>query len=258
MSEEKKLVWIKKVEKKGKKYLVYINDEDEGIAFTEEQIVSYRIIKGNSFYQEAFEKIIESLDVGKAFDKVLKYIDYKPRTEKEVFDYLEDLALSKEQIDELILKLKNIHFIDDERYAKIFVEEQIRHQYGPNMIRHQLLNKGITQELIDKYLTEYDHNMMYENALDMANKTLKTVIGLPFLKQKETIYSRLTRMGYDYSIINQVLNKLSYSEVNIDLLIKEYQKLLNKEFDQNKIITKLMAKGYSYQDIKKVINDSNE
>ena len=52
MDKEEKLIWIKKVVLKGKKYLVYINDEDEGISFTEDQIVNNRIVKGNSFYED--------------------------------------------------------------------------------------------------------------------------------------------------------------------------------------------------------------
>ena len=255
MADAEKLVWIKKVVKKGKKYLVYINDEDEGIIFTEDQIVNYRIIKGNSFYQKDFDRIIDSLDLGKALDKVLKYIDYKPRTEKEAADYLLNLALTNDQIDELIQKLKDLHFIDDERYTRMFVEEGIRHQNGPNLIRHQLLNKGIKPELIDQFLANYTDLEQHDNALDMANKTLKTVIGLPYLKQKESIYSRLNRMGYDYSVINQVLSVISYSKVDNNRLIMEYQKLLTKELDQNKIVTRLMAKGYTYQDIKKVMSE---
>ena len=45
MEKEEKLIWIKKVVAKGKKYLVYINDEVEGISFTEEAIVNNRIIR---------------------------------------------------------------------------------------------------------------------------------------------------------------------------------------------------------------------
>lgn len=250
---EDTLVWIKQVVKKGKKYLVYINEQTEGIAFTEDQIVNYRIIKGNSFKQSEFEQIIAALDIGKIYDKVLKYIDYKPRTANEVITYLSNYALTEDQINEILVKLKQIRFVDDERYTKTFIEEQIRHQVGPKMIRHQLLNKGIEIVLIDQYLIHYEDQDVVSNALAIANKTLKTVVGLPIVKQKETIYSRLNRMGYDYAIINKVLSTISYSEVNSELLIKEYLKLVAKEKDQNKIINKLMAKGYNYQEIKKVI-----
>ena len=89
----------------------------------------------------------------------------------------------------------------------------------------------------------------------MANKTLKTVIGLPVSKQKESVYTRLYRMGYDYSIINQVLSVIEYSSLDFNKLMKDYLKICEKEQDQNKIIQKLLAKGYNYSDIKKLISE---
>ena len=86
MEKCEKLVWIKKIVAKGKKFLVYINDDDEGISFTEDQLISNRIIKGTSFYEKDWKKIVKSLDEGLLLDKTLKYIDYKPRTEKEVIE----------------------------------------------------------------------------------------------------------------------------------------------------------------------------
>ena len=258
MEKEEKLIWIKKVVAKGKKYLVYINDEEEGISFTEDQIVNNRIVKGNSFYEQEWKKIVKSLDEGKLFDKALKYIDYKPRTEKEVIDYLEEHDATPLMIKNIIKRLKSINFIDDDRYARIFIEEEINHQKGPNAIRHVLYTKGITDDIIDKYLTNYDDDYLFENALDMGRKTLKTVVGLPLVKQKESVYTRLYRMGYDYSIINRVLAILEYSELDFSKLEKDYLKLKSKEEDQNKIIQKLLAKGYNYSDIKKFISEIDE
>ena len=258
MEKEEKLIWIKKVVAKGKKYLVYINDEEEGISFTEDQIVNNRIVKGNSFYEKEWKKIVKSLDEGKLCDKALKYIDYKPRTEKEVIDYLEEHDATPLMIKNIIKRLKSINFIDDDRYARIFIEEEINHQKGPNAIRHVLYTKGITDDIIDKYLTNYDDDYLFDNALDMGRKTLKTVVGLPLVKQKESVYTRLYRMGYDYSIINRVLAILEYSELDFSKLEKDYLKLKSKEEDQNKIIQKLLAKGYNYSDIKKFISEIDE
>ena len=258
MDKEEKLIWIKKVVLKGKKYLVYINDEDEGISFTEDQIVNNRIVKGNSFYEKDWKKIIKSLDEGILLDKTLKYIDYKPRTKKEVIDYLEEHNATVSNIKNIVKKLTEISFIDDDRYACIFIEEEIRHQKGPNAIKQLLLTKGIDEIIINKYLENYSNELLFENALDMGNKTLKTVIGLPIQKQKESVYTRLYRMGYDYSMITKVLSMLEYSSLDFERLEKDYLKIKSKEENQNKIIQKLLAKGYNYSDIKQVINNIEE
>ena len=139
-----------------------------------------------------------------------------------------------------------------------FIEEEIRHQKGPNAIKHVLLTKGIDEIIINKYLENYSNDLLFENALDMGNKTLKTVIGLPIQKQKESVYTRLYRMGYDYSMITKVLSMLEYSSLDFERLEKDYLKIKSKEENQNKIIQKLLAKGYNYSDIKQVINNIEE
>lgn len=252
---DEKLVWIKKVQKKGQKYLVFVDDETDGIVFTEDQIVSNRIIKGNSFYQKDWNKIVDSLDEGIIFEKVLRYIDYKMRSEKEVIIYLEDKGVDSDLIDKLIKKLKDIKFIDDDRYAKQYTEECIRNEKGPYAIKYVLQNKGIASDIIDKYLEAYSPNTAYDNALDIAKKTIKSIGGLPLSKQKEAIYTRLQRMGFNYDHISSVLNKITYNELDYDLLEKEYLKLKSKETDKQKIISKLLTKGYNFQDIKRVIQE---
>lgn len=258
MSDNEKLVWIKKVQKKGQKYLVFINDEEEGLIFTEDQIVNNRIVKGNSFYQKDWNKIIKAQDEGLIFDKVLKYIDYKPRTEKEIIHYLEDKAVSVDVIKKIVKKLKDIKYLDDERYAKSFIEECIKNEKGPNAIKYILQTKGIDNLIIDKYLSDYSPDVAYENALDMAVKTIKSIGGLPLRKQKEAVYTRLQRMGFTYEHINSILNKLTYNELDFSLLEKDYLKLKSKEEDKQKIISKLLSKGYNYEDIKEVINKTIE
>jgi SOS response regulatory protein OraA/RecX len=65
-------------------------------------------------------------------------------------------------------------------------------------------------------------------------------------------------MGYDSSIINKVLSLLEYTEVDLIKLKKEFNKIKEKESNQNKIIQKLLTKGYEYTDIIKVIEDTKE
>ena len=255
MEKEEKLIWIKKVVSKGNKFLVYVNDETEGVIFTEDGIVNNRIIKGNSFYEKDWQKIVKSLDEELLVDKVLKYIDYKPRTKQEVINYLEEHNATPDNVNNIIEKLISIKYIDDDRYAKIFIEEEINRQKGPNAIKHVLLTKGIEEDVILKYLSGYSNEFFYENALDMGRKTLKTVIGLPLSKQKEAVQSRLYRMGYDVSIITKVLNVVEYSLLDHDKLVNDYLKIKVKIQDQSKVIQKLLTKGYNYNDIKKVIDD---
>ena len=252
MNDNEELVWITKVEKKGKKYQVYTTDSEEILLLTEDAIVNNRIIKGNSYSKDEFKKIKKSVDEVNIFDSILKFIDFKMRTEKEVREKLLTKTTEEKIINNIIKRLKELNFIDDERYTKIYIEQEIRKNSGPKLIKYNLISKGINEELIDKYLNNLDENSQREMALNIGKNTLKSLAGEPINKQKEALYNKLTMKGYNTNIINYVMNNIEYQDVDYDKLKALYEKIKEKENDKNKIIQKLLSKGYEYSDIKKL------
>lgn len=252
---EDKLVWIKKIELKRKKYYVYTSEDDKPIPFTEDTIIKNRIMKGASFYPNDWKKIIESIDNELMYDKVLKYIDYQPRTEAEVVNYLNEKKVNSDVILTLIRELKKSQFINDERFAKSYVTSAIRRKMGPLDIRMHLIQKGINENIIDNALEAYEDSEKLDNARNIAVKTIATCKGIPLLKQKECVYNKLLRFGYSYEIIKQATRDLEYKELDLELLKTEYEKLKEKDLDDKTIVAKLAAKGYTYQEINQLVKD---
>ncbi len=247
-------VKILKVELKRNKYLVYSSIDEEPIILTEDSIVNNKVLKGKIFTIEEWDMIKNGNEESILFDKVLNYIDYKPRTKKEIKDYLKKKDVSIDSINNIIDRLIKIRFLDDERYAKDFINEAIRNYKGPIIITHQLDELGIEKNIINKYLVEYTKEIEYNNALVVGSKYQKTVKNHPEKKQRELIYSKLLRAGYSYEISNKVINTLEYEDDNLDNLKEQYLTIKKRTDDKNKIITSLMAKGYRYEDIKKIMN----
>ena len=126
---EKEIIDIVKIEKvvvKGKKFLVYIDTDDEEYKFSENQIVANRIIKGAIFTSDEWQKIINSQNTSTLFDQMLHFIDFKLRTKKEVIEKLKEKKASAEDIIYVIERLESIGYIDDERYANLYIEEAVR------------------------------------------------------------------------------------------------------------------------------------
>lgn len=245
---------VKKITKKGKKYLVLFENVEEEVILSEDLIVEYRIIVGSIFDKKTFNKIKKCEKEVLYYNKVLHYIDFKPRTKKEVEEYLIKLEVPTEQIEKMIKKLMNISYIDDERYAKSYVLESIRKLKGKNYIIQSLLNKGISKEISLKYLEEeYDRDIERDNAMKVATKLSLTITKNPLKKQKLQISNKLMMEGYSYDIINYVFANIELLDESSELLIKEYNKLLLKGFDKNKIIQKLLTKGFEYSEIRKNI-----
>ena len=242
------------VEQKGKKYLVYTDIDEDPIIFTEDGLVENRIIKGAIFDKKEWKKIVKNKDNLLIFDKVLHYIDFKPRTTKEVIKYLKDREVNVKDIEKIITRLENVHYLDDSKYASQFVLEGIKNKKGPSLIVYQLEQLGIESKIINQMIKEYDVETEYRNAYDVASKYQKQNTKYPTKKQKELIYQKLLRSGYHSEVINKVLESLEYGEDSQENLEKEYLKIVSKTTDRNKIITSLLAKGYKYEDIKKLFN----
>lgn len=251
--KEKKEYKIIKIIKKGKKYLTYFDNDETEYSLTEDQIVEYRIIVGNIIDEKTLMKLKKSVNEASLYNKAIHYIDFKPRTTKEILKYLKEHEADEEAIKNIVKKLTRIKYLDDERYAVSFVNESIRKQKGKNYIQQQLNDKGVDSNYIHEALKLYEHDLEKENVVIKATKLAKTLSKYPIKRQKQKITERLLVDGYSYELINYSLSQIELVDESNDLLEKEYNRLLLKGFDNNKIIQKLLAKGFDYSSIKNLL-----
>lgn len=260
----KKMFKILKVTKKGQKYIVdyHVCDEDgklqdseetQNITCIEDQIIEYRIFKDKIYQENEFEQIIKFGSLSKWLSKSMHFISYKMRTEKELRTYMKDSELTDEQVNSIIQKLYEYHFLDDDKYASCFISNAVSQGKGTKYIRYTLLEKGITNDLIDKYLADSDEEYQYSIIFEKMQKEVAKLTKYPLKKQIQKIREKLQRLGFSSSIIKKVISNLNFEEDITESIKKDYLKITSKTSDKNKIIQNLLSKGYEYQDIKKLI-----
>ena len=117
------------------------------------------------------------------FDKyktrVFKYVLYKPRTEKEVYYKFKNFEDSDIYLKKVIELLKELKYIDDKRYAEMYIEDSINiKRLSRFEIRNKLREKGINNQDI------YDAIEKYSD--ELRSKEIDNVIQI--LKKKEYVY----------------------------------------------------------------------
>lgn len=249
---------VTKIAKKGKKFVITFDNYDNEVILNEDKLVEYRILLNNEYSKSEFNKIIKSEKEVRYYELVVNYINFKQRTKNEVVKYLEDHDANKTQIDSIIKKLTYISYIDDNRYTNSFISEYIRKKKGKKYIYQTLENKGVDKKIIDEYIDKYTSDLEYDNAMSVANKVASLNTKNPIKKQKLQISNKLLTDGYSYDIINKVLSNVDLTDESFETLEKEYHKLLLKELDKNKIIQKLLAKGFEYSSIRQIMSDYDE
>ena len=123
--------------------------------------------------------------------KVLKYIMFKKRTEKEVREKFanEDESM----LEEVVEILKDLGYINDTDYVERFINEAINiKNLSLYELKYKLYSKGVNKELIESYF-----NNNYERLLEYEKKSAKNIIN----KKKRTmeiedIKNYLKRKGY--------------------------------------------------------------
>lgn len=168
---------------------------------------------GKNLTGQEIEKIVASEETTKLLDLAVNFLSYRPRSEKEISDYLIKKISQRENIKfhearessviaTVIKKLKKYNYIDDREFARWFVESRTRTRpKGPNHIKIELLQKGIAKDLIEESLAQITN----QNALaqQVLGKKWPRLRNLPVFEQKKKVYQYLASKGFDYDIIGE-------------------------------------------------------
>ena len=137
---------------------------------------------------EEYEKL-------KEFDnlktKVLKYILYKKRTEKEVRQKFAENTGNL--LDNVIEYLKQENYINDLSYIEKSINEiQRLKKLSIKEVKYKLLTKGLNSKIVDAYIYEHKEEMLeYE-----VNSAKTILIKKANTMEVEDIFNYLRRKGY--------------------------------------------------------------
>jgi regulatory protein len=160
---------------------------------------------------ELDEKRAEEL---KSYDEInfgkkvaYRFLNFKPRSEKEVKSKLKSHKLSDESIDKIIDSLKEFKFINDEQYAKMYIESKVSLKpEGRRSLKIRLAQKGIGKETSEKTVEEnYTEETEFQKARELAIKYQKKVKAKTPIEKKQKCYKHLLSKGFSYDLINRVL-----------------------------------------------------
>ncbi len=173
---------------------------------------------GKVLTEEEFTKIIAREQLAKLMDLATNFLGFRPRSEKEVSDYLAKKISERENIkyrearqSPLIVKvistLKKYKYLNDLEFAKWWTESRKRTRpKGQALIKLELKRKGISQNIIEKVLTKSSGEV--ELAKGALQKKLKRWHNLSSFDLKKKVYQYLASRGFDFETIREVFANL--------------------------------------------------
>lgn len=205
-------------QKKKERFNIFINDKF-ALSANLETILNYNLKVGTLISEAKIQEISSGERLFKLTDLATNYLSYRPRSVKEVQNYLAakiaklegikfGQAKESPQISSIIAKLKRYNLLDDREFAAWFVKSRIKSQpKSPTYIKMELRAKGIDQDIIEKVLAgPYSEVKLAKRAIVKKLKIWQKLSPLDF---KKKLYSYLASRGFSYETIKVVFANLA-------------------------------------------------
>ena len=113
---------IKNIKKVGTKYKIIL-DNDEVITTSDHVIINHNLLYDKKLTQKELDQIKEDTRYYENYNKILKLISRKIRSEHEIRQTLNKNEVSKTDIDKIVATLKEIGLINDEVFAESYTND---------------------------------------------------------------------------------------------------------------------------------------
>jgi regulatory protein len=131
----------------------------------------------------------------RAFERALKSISVRERTESEVREFLTRRGYEREVIGDVVRSLREEGLVDDAGYARRFAEDRrLIDQWGSDRIARDLARRGIGLELIEGALSGIDTDDEMATAIQLLDRRFP----MPFDgdRERDKAWRMLVRRGY--------------------------------------------------------------
>jgi regulatory protein len=148
-------------------------------------------------------------ELKKAKNYAFLLLKFRPRSEKEIYQRLKNKKFNEEIIKNTVAFLKDKEFIDDNYFAKAWIQSRIKRPLGLGKLRAELKVKGVDKEIIDSQIQEIKKDYAEEDIVKaIAKAKISKLKGVEPLKAKRRILGYLLRRGFSAEIAFDVVGQL--------------------------------------------------
>jgi regulatory protein len=201
---DRKITDIKQQKNNPNRVNIYLDGE---FAFGIARIVAAWLQVGQILDETKIETLQQQDTKEVAFQKALRFISYRPRTESEVRKKLESQGFSESVVGETVERLISGQLIEDERFARSWIDDRSTfHPRSRRVLTLELRKKGVAEETISTALA--DATSEDELAYQAAKHRIRRFQNLEYREFREKLSGYLARRGFNYGTIAPVVQKV--------------------------------------------------
>lgn len=193
-----KISAIKQQLKRNDRYSVYV-DGKYVCSFSEGELIKLGLHSGQELNETELKKLKNNSLKDKAYIRVIDLLSRRPRSEWEIRDYLKRKKHEPELIEGILNKLTLNMLINDEDFARRWVENRrLLKNTSKRKLRQELKQKRIAEDIINQVL-EQDETDEREVIKQIVQKKRKSY------PDDQKLMAYLARQGFSYDDIKAVV-----------------------------------------------------
>ncbi len=200
-----KITALRKGRSKEKRMNVYL-DGSFGFSLGAETVWQEGLRVGDELSGDRVSGLLAAEDFRRCREAALRYLAYRPRSESEVRDRLQRRGFADEHVSAVIDRLKEQGLVDDEAFARFWVEN--RESFSPRSRRltgQELRRKGVAGEVIDRMVDDRDDaESAYRAAVGRARRWPRT----DYESFRRRMAGYLRRRGFGYEVIKSTVERI--------------------------------------------------
>ncbi|HEX7963315.1 MAG TPA: RecX family transcriptional regulator [Candidatus Saccharimonadales bacterium] len=147
-----KITAIKQQVKRQDRYSVFV-DGTYALSLSEGALIESRLASGQQLDAHQLDALKQSAGLDKAYGNALRYVAMRPRSERELSDYLRRKQLDEAASTEIIGRLRALDLVDDSAFARSWVASRrlLKHT-SKRRLMLELKQKHVAEETIREVL----------------------------------------------------------------------------------------------------------
>lgn len=184
------------------RYSIFV-DGRYSFSLSENELLNIGIQIGQDFDEKGLEDLKNKAVEDKAMMRAYDLLARRPRSTWELKDYLKRKDYPSELIDKILNVLSEREYLDDEKFAKAWVENRrLLKKTSQRRLRLELQQKHISPDIIARVLEKDETNEKQVIREVVAKKSTQSRY-----KDKEKLIAYLLRQGFNYGDIKDVLSE---------------------------------------------------
>jgi len=201
-----KITAIKQQIKNPERVSVFV-DSKYSFSLSLDELLAERLKKDIDI-DESRLKALQKLSVdGKLHLRVLNWLLIRPHSTKEFRDYLRQKKVDPDQLEGLEADFTKRGYLNDENFAKWFIQQRQAKHKSNRAIISELRAKGIEQAVVQKITVEGGEVMNVSTNQKALKAILNKLSMRPRYQDKDKLIRYLISKGFNYSDIKSALDE---------------------------------------------------